>query len=98
MGHTDDPRTPNLVKSLLGKQVNQVACGAHHTLALLDNGWVYGWGWNSQGQLGFTSNDPCVPSPKRIDALSGIEITDVRCGNTHSAALTCNEQKVKAID
>ena len=83
---------PNLVKSLLGKQVTQIACGAHHTLALLDNGWVYGWGWNSQGQLGFTSqkNNVCIGAPKRIDALSSISVSDICCGNTHSAALTGN--------
>jgi RCC1 and BTB domain-containing protein len=68
----------------------QVACGAHHTLALLDNGWVYGWGWNSQGQLGFaTQGNVCVTSPKRVDVLS-VAVTELSCGNTHSAALTGN--------
>ena len=51
------PRTvPALVKALgeqgKGTTVLQVACGAHHTLALCDNGDVYAWGSNEEMQLG----------------------------------------------
>jgi alpha-tubulin suppressor-like RCC1 family protein len=89
LGHTEDPRVPNLVKSLLGQPIIQVACGAHHTLALLDNGWLYSWGWNSHQQLGFasTGSDVCVNIPRRVEAIRGAQVVDIACGNTHSAAV-----------
>jgi len=36
----------------LAAKVVQVACGANHSLAVVDNGLVYGFGSNSSGQLG----------------------------------------------
>ncbi|XP_037076385.1 ultraviolet-B receptor UVR8-like [Pollicipes pollicipes] len=43
---------PTLVEALpVDKNVRQVACGTRHTLALLDDGAVLGWGWNAYGQL-----------------------------------------------
>ena len=47
---------PTLMKALGDKQagttVLQAACGGAHTLALCDNGEVYAWGLNEEGQLG----------------------------------------------
>ena len=36
----------------LGAKVVQVACGADHSLAVVDNGLVYGFGNNANGQVG----------------------------------------------
>jgi hypothetical protein len=38
----------------MAAKVVQVACGANHTLAVVDNGLVYGFGKNSHGQLGLS--------------------------------------------
>jgi alpha-tubulin suppressor-like RCC1 family protein len=40
----------------LSLRVVQVACGAHHTLAILQNGSVWGTGSNWRGQLGMGDN------------------------------------------
>jgi len=43
--------------ALSGKKIVQLACGAFHTLALDDQGKVYGWGYNRFGDIGVTANN-----------------------------------------
>lgn len=43
---------PVLVDSMRGVTVTAVACGAHHTLCLSDEGQIYSWGRGANGRLG----------------------------------------------
>ena len=45
LGHGDSEtkETPTKVESLIGKKIIKVACGAHHTVALTDQGELYSW-------------------------------------------------------
>lgn len=49
------PSVPQLVSSLEGRRVVDVACGWSHSLALVEDGQgrreVWGWGRNDRGQL-----------------------------------------------
>ena len=50
-----DQPTPQTVKNLGGSNLNrmvQVAAGSIHSLGLRDDGTVWGWGYNAQGQIG----------------------------------------------
>ncbi len=38
--------------ALEGKRVKQGSAGARHSIVLTDDGEIYGWGDNEQGQLG----------------------------------------------
>ena len=49
-------------KLIVGK-VKSIACGAGHSMALLENGQVYGWGENGDGQLGLGRETHCERSP-----------------------------------
>jgi hypothetical protein len=40
------------VTALEGKRVKQGSAGARHSIVLTDDGEIYGWGDNEQGQLG----------------------------------------------
>ncbi|MCM8768306.1 MAG: FG-GAP-like repeat-containing protein [Candidatus Omnitrophica bacterium] len=52
-------------------KVKSVACGPDHTLALLEDGTVWAWGRNHQGQLGNgTTQDSLVPV--RVSSLTNI--------------------------
>ena len=53
-----------------GKRVTQVACGQNHTLALTEDGQVYGWGFNEWGQLG-NGNRPSEMEPVKISGSNG---------------------------
>ncbi len=51
-GHGDlkERLAPQKIETLKG--VRQVSAGGHHSLALLENGEVYAFGYNSNGQRG----------------------------------------------
>ncbi|KAK2846704.1 hypothetical protein Q5P01_009703 [Channa striata] len=87
-GSTANQPTPRRVSSCLqNKVVVNIACGQLCSMAVLDNGEVYGWGYNCNGQLGLGNNGN-QQTPCRIAALQGINIVQVACGYAHTLALT----------
>ncbi|KAG0575477.1 hypothetical protein KC19_5G006600 [Ceratodon purpureus] len=64
-GTKEDMLSPKQVQGLEGKLVVQATAGARHSVVLLDNGEVYGWGDCEQGQLGTSVSDTQL-SPKLL--------------------------------
>ncbi|XP_059540570.1 RCC1 and BTB domain-containing protein 1 isoform X3 [Myotis daubentonii] len=73
--------------NLLIKQVIEVACGSHHSVALAADGEVYGWGYNGNGQLGLGNNVNQL-TPVRVAALHSVCVNQIVCGYAHTLALT----------
>ncbi len=77
---------------LANKKIIDVAVGAMHCLAITDDGEVFSWGRNDQGQLGDTSlnskSDPCL-----MTVLEGKNIIGVACGPSQVGSLI-----IKIID
>ncbi|KAI4466478.1 regulator of chromosome condensation (rcc1) repeat [Holotrichia oblita] len=70
------------------QDIESVACGQNHTIALRSDGTVYAWGDNRYGQLGV---DPAKPNSfVPIQVFRDESIASVHSGWTHSAALTKN--------
>jgi len=68
-----------------GGKVTHLTCGAGYTMALLDNGRLLSWGFNSYGQLG--RGDHSVSGG--VEAVTGIEgVVRVCCGANHTMAMT----------
>jgi len=44
---------PSVIQHLKHTKVIKISCGEAHSVALTYDGKVYGWGFNSSGQLGF---------------------------------------------
>ncbi|RVE65119.1 hypothetical protein OJAV_G00132510 [Oryzias javanicus] len=87
-GSTANQPTPRRVSSCLqSKVVVNVACGQLCSMAVLDNGEIYGWGYNCNGQLGLGNNGN-QQTPCRIAALQGVNVIQVACGYAHTLALT----------
>lgn len=86
------PRRVN--SSIGGKFIIGIACGQTSTIAVTNNGEVYGWGYNGNGQLG-NGNNVNQLNPCRVMALSNIVIVKVVCGCSHTLALS-DEGKVYA--
>ncbi|XP_062379015.1 probable E3 ubiquitin-protein ligase HERC3 isoform X2 [Sardina pilchardus] len=64
LGHNSfrDELRPRLVAELWGSKVSQIACGKHHTLALVGSSKIYSFGRGDQGQLGNGQIvNQCVP-------------------------------------
>lgn len=77
---------------LSGVRVVQVAAGWDHMIAVSDDGKAFAWGSNGSGQLG-TGTTASSLVPVAVDAtgvLSGITVTQLAVGSTHSLALSAD--------
>ncbi|KAL2310884.1 hypothetical protein Nmel_002563 [Mimus melanotis] len=87
-GSTANQPIPRRVTSCLqNKIVVNIACGQMCSMAVVENGEVYVWGYNGNGQLGLGSSGN-QPTPCRIAALQGIRVQRVACGYAHTLVLT----------
>jgi len=87
-GTTTNQSTPRKVSaSFGGRKVIGITCGQTSSMAVLENGEVYGWGYNGNGQLGLGNNINQL-NPQRVTALQGVVVTSVVCGYAHTLAVT----------
>uniref|UniRef100_A0A8K9WL37 HECT domain-containing protein n=1 Tax=Oncorhynchus mykiss TaxID=8022 RepID=A0A8K9WL37_ONCMY len=68
--------------------VVSVSCGQDHSVAVCASGQVFSWGLNSHGQLGLGKGVPLQPIPALVRPLTGVPVTQVAAGGTHTLALT----------
>eukprot|EP00756_Hemistasia_phaeocysticola_P057783 Hpha_TRINITY_DN34394_c0_g1::TRINITY_DN34394_c0_g1_i1::g.109603::m.109603 len=93
LGHGDkEPcAVPTRVRGQLeGQQVVDVSCGSFHTVALTQEGKVYCWGDNANGQCGSGSLPDSVTQPHLVSALSligGGVARSISCGRQHTAVV-----------
>uniref|UniRef100_A0A8C1HRP9 Si:ch73-190m4.1 n=1 Tax=Cyprinus carpio carpio TaxID=630221 RepID=A0A8C1HRP9_CYPCA len=76
------------LKGLENRQVIQIACGDHHSVALTKDGQVFVWGENSHGQLGLRKDHPGSPSAQHVQSLSGVPLAQISAGGDHSFVLS----------
>ncbi|XP_044044063.1 RCC1 and BTB domain-containing protein 1 isoform X1 [Siniperca chuatsi] len=87
-GSTANQPYPRKVTGCLqGKTAVGITCGQTSSMALVDNGEVYGWGYNGNGQLGIGNNGNQL-TPCRLIALQGLCIQQIVSGYSHCLALT----------
>ncbi|XP_032396193.1 probable E3 ubiquitin-protein ligase HERC1 isoform X5 [Etheostoma spectabile] len=85
---------PQVVPSLEGLFIEDIAVGCEHVLALSSTGDVYAWGCNSEGQLGLGHSNP-VKEPTLITTLQGKNIRQISAGRCHSSAWTTPSTSMK---
>ncbi|MCL2173995.1 IPT/TIG domain-containing protein, partial [Candidatus Saccharibacteria bacterium] len=78
----------------VGLKITQIAAGTSHTLALDENGNVYGWGSNSNGQIGNGNNTPSnLPIKVSGGVIAGspltvgLKITQITVGANYALVL-----------
>lgn len=87
-GSTANQPTPRRVSNCLQDKVAVgIVCGQTSSLAVMDNGEVYAWGYNGNGQLGLGSNGNQL-TPCRVVALQGLCVQQIVSGYAHCLALT----------
>ncbi|GCB70606.1 hypothetical protein scyTo_0005723 [Scyliorhinus torazame] len=86
-GRARNHNRPQLVPALGGVFVEEIVVGAEHTMGLSSPGDVYGWGSNSEGQLGLGHTNH-VREPTLVTALQGKNIRQISAGRCHSVAWT----------
>lgn len=89
LGNDSGNDSPYAIQILLANKtplnhVVAIACGSDHNLALKDDGTVWTWGYNGEGELGTGNLDWQCPNPTRVANLP--PIAAIGAGDTHSIA------------
>lgn len=64
---------PVKIEHLKGKKWKQISMGAEHACALTDDGVVYVWGVNDDGQCGQIKKDLAVTTPRELRIKYGVK-------------------------
>jgi alpha-tubulin suppressor-like RCC1 family protein len=93
LGHGSDEThymRPREVRGLSKYTIYTVACGGSHTVAATEEGKIYAWGNNRNGQLGSapTETKQVRYKPKSIKLREDFACAQVACGRQHSAILS----------
>ena len=88
-GTNADRWAPAQVSLPIGVTIINIAAGWTHSLALASDGTVWAWGSNSNGELGNGTNTPS-DIPVQVSLPSGVIITNIAGGASHSLALASN--------
>lgn len=68
-----------------GKKVIAIATGSLHCVCCTEDGEVYTWGDNDEGQLGDGTTN-AIQRPRLVAALQGKKVNRVACGSAHTLA------------
>ncbi|KAJ9463071.1 hypothetical protein DIPPA_29350 [Diplonema papillatum] len=87
LGDNENRLLPTAIPFFAGRgaQVEQIACGSHHTCVIL-SGVLYGMGWNYHGQLGL-GDDIDRLEPTELTFFRDKLIASVTCGVQHTVVL-----------
>ncbi|XP_064353735.1 X-linked retinitis pigmentosa GTPase regulator isoform X2 [Dromaius novaehollandiae] len=85
LGSKNTVSKPTCVKALKPEKTKLAVCGRNHTLVYTEDGQLFMWGDNSEGQIGL-ANEPSVCVPCQV--VVGKPVSSVSCGYYHSALIT----------
>ena len=81
---------------MLLSKVISISCGQTSSMVALENGEVYAWGYNGNGQLGLGNNINQLNACK-ITTLAGIVITKVQSTTLTNDTLKCINFVLKGL-
>lgn len=84
----DVAKLPVLVSSLQPHKVVMASVGDNHFVVLTNQGRVYTWGFNHDGQLGYGNEVPFSAQPLEVGALASSNVRLVNAGGNRTGALT----------
>lgn len=96
-GRIESEESPVVVRALRGIRIRQVVADSRHSLAVTARGEVYAWGSASCGRLGLPNvkgmlkdqaGEPYQPSPRLVEAFSGIEVVQCAAADSYSFAVS----------
>lgn len=98
-GKLDYESNPLLIEALAGIKIKKIATGGWHSCAVSQDGDLYVWGWNSNGQLGLGKKDgdvgfvSAMATPHVVDFCEDtLNCLFVSCGSRHTIVFLDNKQ------
>lgn len=92
-GESKDVYTPKAVRTLQSKLIRTVSCAEHHVGAVSESGVLFTWGKGQNGRLGHGGTESEF-LPKAVEALTGHHVSQVSCGDFHTACVLLNPTHV----
>lgn len=87
-GQLDDESSPRLVEAVAGIKIVEIAAGGWHSAAVSQDGDLYTWGWNGNGQLGLSTSSR--EQEKTVGIMATPHITDIQdCPENNIIKLSC---------
>jgi alpha-tubulin suppressor-like RCC1 family protein len=75
-----------------GEKVARVFCGGYFSAILGEEGSVWTWGLNDDGQLGFANGGATTVTPTRVNIPGDPKVVDVACGLAFVVVITENSE------
>ena len=72
------------IEYLVGQGAVGVACGGRHSLVLAEQGWVFAFGSNEEGQLGLGATER-APLPQVVPGFSTRRLAQIAAGSVRIA-------------
>lgn len=94
LGDVERRASPHVVPTPGGVMYSQLALGATHVVGVNRNGELFGWGRNSNGQLGLAYTTPSELRPQLISSATSTDVAAIATGGFayeyqgHSVAVT----------
>ncbi|NXH35546.1 RPGR regulator, partial [Myiagra hebetior] len=86
LGDTEERTTFHLISFFTSQhKIKQLSAGSYTSAAVTEDGQLFVWGDNSEGQIGL-ANEAFVSVPCKVDI--GKPVSSVSCGYYHSALIT----------
>mmetsp|Transcript_216 Transcript_216/g.378 ORF Transcript_216/g.378 Transcript_216/m.378 type:complete len:805 (+) Transcript_216:165-2579(+) len=87
------PRTvPHPITFFDDMNITHVSCGENHSIVVVDNREVYGFGTNARGQLGLDDTKSNIKRPTKIELPTNESIKILQCGRNFTVLVTTNDQ------
>eukprot|EP01125_Pyxidicula_operculata_P004047 TRINITY_DN1574_c0_g1_i3.p1 TRINITY_DN1574_c0_g1~~TRINITY_DN1574_c0_g1_i3.p1 ORF type:complete len:2540 (-),score=589.38 TRINITY_DN1574_c0_g1_i3:112-7731(-) len=80
LGTTDGHTLPEQISFFANKKVLKASCGLHYTMVITDDNQVFGFGYNSSGQLGL-GNTHMQPTPQLLLFFQDKKVFELDCGH-----------------
>lgn len=87
MGDNSQTKRNKPVQAALTSPAKAIAAGENFTLAILEDGTVWGWGFNSSSQLGDGNPSDAMRSLVPVQAVGLTDVKALAAGPNHSMAL-----------
>ncbi|NXU59241.1 RPGR regulator, partial [Turnix velox] len=86
LGDAEERTTFHLISFFTNQhKIKQLAAGSYTSAAVTEDGQLFVWGDNSEGQIGL-ADKACVTLPCQVDV--GKPVSSISCGYYHSALIT----------
>eukprot|EP00850_Spirogloea_muscicola_P008974 SM000049S16745 [mRNA] locus=s49:427660:430897:- [translate_table: standard] len=86
LGDTEDSLVPRTLPGFDGVRMKMLSAGAEHTVAVSEDGRLYGWGWGRYGNLGLGDRRDRL-LPEEVQSVQEERMEMVACGWRHTIAV-----------